>query len=55
MFSVVDVWDALCSDRPYRRAWPDGRVREYLRAQSGRHFDPAVVEAFMAMDLRNQR
>ena len=51
LFSVVDVWDALCSDRPYRRAWPADRVREYIGAQSGRHFDPAVVAAFMAMDL----
>jgi PAS domain S-box-containing protein/putative nucleotidyltransferase with HDIG domain len=52
IFAVVDVWDALCSDRPYRRAWPVEKVREYLHAQSGSHFDPQVVEAFLQLDLR---
>jgi PAS domain S-box-containing protein len=47
VFAVVDVWDALRSDRPYRSAWPENRVREYLQAESGKHFDPAVVSAFL--------
>ncbi len=47
IFAVVDVWDALSSNRPYRAAWPEERVREYLRQQEGREFDPAVVELFM--------
>ena len=55
IFAVVDVWDALCSDRPYRRAWPVDKVREYLRAQAGSHFDPEAVEAFLQLDLREAR
>ncbi|MCL5999482.1 MAG: PAS domain S-box protein, partial [Chloroflexi bacterium] len=47
IFAVVDVWDALRTDRPYRTAWPDDRVHEYIRSQAGAHFDPQVVEAFM--------
>jgi PAS domain S-box-containing protein/putative nucleotidyltransferase with HDIG domain len=49
VFAIVDVWDALRSDRPYRAAWPETKVREYLREQSGRHFDPSVVEAFFSI------
>lgn len=47
IFAVSDVWDALRSDRPYRPAWSDEQAREYIIAQSGKHFDPAVVEAFL--------
>jgi HD-GYP domain-containing protein (c-di-GMP phosphodiesterase class II) len=46
IFAIVDVWDALLSDRPYRAAWPEGRVRAYLRTQAGIHFDPRVVDLF---------
>lgn len=46
IFAVVDVWDALTSDRPYRKAWPEQKVIEYLHSQSGKKFDPRVVEAF---------
>ncbi len=46
IFAVVDVFDALTSDRPYRPAWPRERALAYIRAESGRHFDPAVVTAF---------
>lgn len=49
VFAVVDVWDALRSDRPYSEAWDEERVLAYLRDQSGGHFDPAVVEAFLGM------
>jgi PAS domain S-box-containing protein len=49
IFAVVDVWDALCSDRPYRPAWTREDVREYIRASSGTHFDPQVVSVFMQM------
>jgi PAS domain S-box-containing protein len=51
IFAVVDVWDALTSDRPYRPAWPPDRVREYIRSQSGTHFDPRVVQAFFEFDV----
>ena len=47
IFAVVDVWDALRSDRPYRPAWPAAQVRAYLRAHAGTHFDPDVVASFL--------
>jgi response regulator RpfG family c-di-GMP phosphodiesterase len=47
IFAVVDVWDALRSDRPYRAAWPDEKVRDHIRLSSGTHFDPRVVDVFM--------
>ncbi len=47
IFAVVDVWDALTSDRPYRPAWTKEKVREYIRSSSGTHFDPQVVDVFM--------
>ena len=49
LFAVVDVWDALCSDRPYRKAWEQGRVLDHIRGLSGTHFDPQVVAAFLAL------
>ncbi len=49
IFTVVDVWDALLSDRPYRKAWPQEKVLAYLREQSGQYFDPRVVEAFIEL------
>ena len=47
LFAVVDVWDALRSDRPYRPAWDEEKVREHILAGSGTHFDPKVVETFL--------
>lgn len=47
IFAVVDVWDALRSDRPYRLGWPDERVRAHLLTSAGGHFDPAVVSVFL--------
>jgi putative nucleotidyltransferase with HDIG domain len=49
IFTVVDVWDALRSDRPYRQAWPADKVTEYIRQHAGRSFDPQVVESFLAI------
>jgi response regulator RpfG family c-di-GMP phosphodiesterase len=46
---VVDVWDALKSDRPYRAGWTEEKVREHIRGLSGTHFDPQVVDMFMQM------
>jgi len=48
IFAVVDVWDALTSDRPYRCAWPEHLALEYIHMESGRHFDPQVVNAFFS-------
>lgn len=49
IFPVVDVWDALTSDRPYRKGLPREEVLGRIQADSGRHFDPQVVAAFMEM------
>ena len=46
IFAVADVWDALTSNRPYRSAWPRELALEYIREQSGKHFDPQVVDLF---------
>jgi HD-GYP domain-containing protein (c-di-GMP phosphodiesterase class II) len=47
IIAVADVWDALRSDRPYRKAWPEEKALEYIREQAGQHFDPQVVEVFL--------
>ncbi|HAF61671.1 MAG TPA: hypothetical protein DCK95_05040 [Anaerolineaceae bacterium] len=49
IFAVVDVWDALSSDRPYRKAWHPKKVTEYIKEQAGKHFDPDVVMRFLPM------
>lgn len=49
IFAIVDVWDALLSDRPYRKAWTEEKVMEYIHQLSGKQFDPQVVEAFKKM------
>ncbi|NTX99000.1 HD domain-containing phosphohydrolase [Deinococcus sp. JMULE3] len=54
IFTIVDVWDALRSDRPYRPAWTRERALAHLEAQSGVQFDPQVVQAFMRL-IRSQQ
>ena len=49
IFCIVDVYDALTSDRPYRPAGPRDKALEHIRKLSGRHFEPGVVEAFLEM------
>lgn len=49
IFSVVDVYDALTSNRPYRSAWPRKKALEYIQAQTSVHFDSAVVAAFIQL------
>jgi diguanylate cyclase (GGDEF)-like protein/putative nucleotidyltransferase with HDIG domain len=49
LFAVIDVYDALTNDRPYRQAWPVERVKAYLQEQTGTHFDPRAVHAFLSM------
>ncbi len=49
IFAVVDVWDALTSDRTYRPAWSPERARAYIAEQAGRHFDPAVAQASLVL------
>ncbi len=47
IFAVVDVWDALLSERPYRSAWTKAEAAAYLRENAGTHFDPQVVDVFL--------
>ena len=54
LFAVVDVWDALTSKRPYRKAWSAKKALEYIREQSGKHFDPNVVKTFLELIEKSQ-
>jgi PAS domain S-box-containing protein len=49
LFAVVDVWDALSSDRPYRKRMPPKEVTEYLAREAGRLFDPDIVKKFLPL------
>jgi PAS domain S-box-containing protein/putative nucleotidyltransferase with HDIG domain len=49
IFSVIDVFDALTTDRPYRKAWPQEKVISYLKENSGIQFDPTVVDEFLRL------
>ena len=49
LFAVVDVWDALITDRRYRLAWSKEKALEYILGQSGISFDPQVVQAFLTI------
>jgi PAS domain S-box-containing protein/putative nucleotidyltransferase with HDIG domain len=49
LFAVIDVYDALTSDRPYRPAWSSETAQEYIRSESGKHFDPRAAEVFLNM------
>lgn len=49
LFAVVDVWDALSSDRPYRKRMPAREVANYLQEEAGRLFDPDIVGKFLPL------
>jgi putative two-component system response regulator len=49
IFAVIDVWDALHSDRSYRRAWAKEQVDDYIHEEAGKHFDPDVVQVFFGL------
>ncbi len=49
IFAVIDVFDALTSDRPYRKAWKKEEALDYIKNQSGKHFYPEAVKAFLEM------
>ena len=49
LFALVDVWDALSSDRPYRAAWPLARVKDHLHSLAGSHFDPGLISVFLGL------
>ena len=46
--AIADVYDALTTARPYKKPWPQDEVMQYMQEQSGRHFDPECLDAFMA-------
>jgi len=48
LFALVDVYDALTSNRPYRTAWSKQKTLQYIEGESGRHFDPAIVPKFVS-------
>jgi putative nucleotidyltransferase with HDIG domain/PAS domain S-box-containing protein len=52
IFAIADVYDALTSDRPYRKGWPREQALDYIREQSGSYFDPKVVDVFLNMAER---
>ena len=54
IFSVVDVWDALTNNRPYRSGWSHEQAKAYMLEQRGKHFDPRVVDAFLTEVLREK-
>jgi HD-GYP domain-containing protein (c-di-GMP phosphodiesterase class II) len=49
IFAVADVWDALTSDRPYRKAWTKEKALKHIRTQAGKHFDPKIVNVFIKL------
>lgn len=49
IFSIVDNWDALTSNRPYRKAWSQEKAKKYLLEQSGKKFDPELVQTFLSV------
>jgi HD-GYP domain-containing protein (c-di-GMP phosphodiesterase class II) len=55
IFAVIDVWNALISDRPYRPAWSEEKALEYIKASSGTHFDPKIVEAFLLLLTKEKK
>lgn len=55
IFAVVDIWDALRSDRPYRKAWPEEKVIDHLRSLADSHLDPKVVEFCLNSGVFNRK
>jgi putative two-component system response regulator len=54
LFAIVDVWDALCAERPYRAAMPEPEVLEYIKKNAGTHFDPVLVDVFIKLIANKQ-
>jgi HD-GYP domain-containing protein (c-di-GMP phosphodiesterase class II) len=49
LFAVVDIWDALTSDRPYRAAWSREKALEHIKSLAGVHLDPRVTDLFLGI------
>ena len=54
IFSVADVWDALLSNRPYRKAWTRDQAANYLRELRGKQFDPEITDLFLSLQMPSQ-
>jgi HD-GYP domain-containing protein (c-di-GMP phosphodiesterase class II) len=52
IFAVVDNWDALTSDRPYREPWSADKTAKYLKEQCGKKFDTKIVDVFLTRVIR---
>lgn len=55
IFAVADVWDAITSDRPYRKGWSEEEALKYIEEQSGKYFDPEVVREFFRLIYEDRR
>lgn len=55
IFAVVDVWDAITSDRPYRKKWTKRKAIKYIREQSGKQFEPVVVDIFLKEIIKQEK
>ncbi len=55
ILAVADVYDALSSDRPYRPGWENSRILDLLKENSGKHFDPEVIDAFLKIDFGKEQ
>ena len=53
--AIVDVFDALTSERPYKEAWPVEKALEEIEQQSGKQFDPVLIEAFLQIKVGSKR
>ncbi len=51
IFSLIDSWDALNSERRYHAAWPEDRIKSYIRSLAGSQFDPKIVDLFLSSEL----
>ena len=55
LFAIIDVWDALRSERPYRKGWPKEKVIKHIKSLSGTHFEPKIVELFLNMIKNDEK
>ncbi len=51
IFAIVDNWDALSSERPYRQAWPADEVTAYIKENAGTKFDPHIADVFLQINM----
>jgi len=54
IFAVVDVWDALISERPFRKAWSEYQASKYIQDRAGSHFDAEIVNIFLNEEFKKK-